>query len=136
PPPPALPESCTGLDAAACYQAGQHALQQHKLEPARQLLQQASALGSRDGSVAVARMYDPDTWSAAASPVAKSDWETAVFWYEKAAAQGDIAAKTTAGKLLCKNATMDLERNQGRTYLEQAANAGSDEAKQLLATCQ
>lgn len=136
PPPPASAESCSGLDAAACYQVGQQALQQHKLEPARQLMQQASTLGSRDGSVAVARMYDPDSWSAATSPVAKPDWETAVFWYEKAAAQGDIAAKTTAGKLLCKNATMDLERRQGRTYLEQAATAGSEEAKQLLSSCQ
>lgn len=136
PPPSALAESCSGLDAAACYQVGQQALTQHKLEPARQLMQQASTLGSRDGSVAVARMYDPDSWSAATSPVAKPDWETAVFWYEKAAAQGDIAAKTTAGKLLCKNATMDLERRQGRTYLEQAATAGSEEAKQLLSSCQ
>lgn len=136
PAPTALPETCTGLDAAACYQAGQQALQQSKLEPARQLLQQASRLGSAGGSLALARMYDPDTWSAAASPVAKPDWETAVFWYEKAAAQGDATAKATAGKLLCKNATMDLERSQGRTYLEQAANAGSDEAKQLLPTCQ
>jgi len=135
-PPVALPETCTGLDAAACYQAGQQALQQSKLEPARQLLQQASLLGSANGSLALARMYDPNTWSAATSPVTKPDWETAVYWYEKAAAQGDPTAKTTAGKLLCKNATMDLERNQGRTYLEQAANAGSDEAKQLLATCQ
>lgn len=134
--PTALPESCTGLDAAACYQAGQQALQQSKLEPARQLLQQASRLGSAGGSLALARMYDPDTWSAATSPVAKADWETAVYWYEKAAAQGDPTAKTTAGKLLCKNATMDLERRQGRTYLEQAANAGSEEAKQFLATCQ
>lgn len=29
-----------------------------------------------------------------------------------------------------------FERSQGRTYLEQAANAGSDEAKQLLPICQ
>lgn len=137
PPPPVamLAQSCAGLDVAACYQAGQQALQQKKLEPARQLLQQASGLGSAEGSLAVARMYDPATWSAASSPVAKADWETAVFWYEKAAAQGNTEARVIAGKLLCTNATMDLERSQGRSYLEQAANAGNEQAKQLLATC-
>ena len=129
------PRSCTGLDAAGCYQAGQQALQQRKLEPARQLLQQASALGSIDGSVALARMYDPDTWSAETSPVAQPNWETAVYWYEKAAYQGDMAAKATAGRLLCKYAKDDLERGQGRSYLEQAAAAGNDQARQLLPTC-
>lgn len=137
PPPPlaALPQTCTGLDAAACYQAGLQTLQQNKLEAARQLLQQASGLGSAEASLAVARMYDPDTWSAASSPVARSDWETAVFWYEKAAAQGNTEARVIAGKLLCTNATMDLERTQGRSYLEQAASAGSEQARRLLATC-
>ncbi|MBL8668180.1 MAG: sel1 repeat family protein [Rhodospirillales bacterium] len=135
PPIAAIPKSCSGLDAAACYQVGQQALRQNQLEPARQLLQQASGLGSAEGSLAVARMYDPDTWSAASSPVGKADWETAVFWYEKAAAQGHIEAKVVAGKLLCANATMDIERSQGRSYLEQAARAGNEQAKQLLVTC-
>jgi TPR repeat protein len=130
---PAL--SCTGLDAAACYQVAERALQQRQLEPARQLLQQASSLGSIEASVAVGRMYDPDTWSAANSPVAQPSWETAVFWYEKAARQGDAAAQATAGRLLCKNAKSDFERGQGRAYLEQAASAGNDEAKRLLPTC-
>jgi TPR repeat protein len=128
--------SCSGLDAVACYQLGERALQQRQLEPARQLLQQASSLGSIEANIAVARMYDPETWSAETSPARQPNWETAVFWYEKAARQGDLAAEATAGRLLCKNAKNDLERGQGRAYLEQAANAGNDEARQLLSTCQ
>ena len=127
--------TCTGLDAAGCYQVGERALQQRQLEPARQLLQQAAALGSIEASVAVGRMYDPETWSAATSPAGQPNWETAVFWYEKAARQGNVAAQVTAGRLLCGNAMSDLERGQGRAYLEQAANAGNDEARQLLSTC-
>jgi TPR repeat protein len=128
--------SCSGLDAAGCYQLGERALQQRQLEPARQLLQQASSLGSIEANIAVARMYDPETWSAETSPARQPNWETAVFWYEKAARQGDLAAEATAGRLLCKNAKNDLERGQGRAYLEQAANAGNDEARQHLSTCQ
>ncbi|MFO1153259.1 MAG: hypothetical protein U1E42_06290 [Rhodospirillales bacterium] len=137
-PPPAAeaPLSCSGLDAAGCYQVASRALQQRQLEPARQLLQQAAGLGSIEATLAVGRMYDPQTWSAETSPAGHANWETAVFWYEKAARQGNVAAQTTAGRLLCQNAKSDLERGQGRAYLEQAANAGNAEARQLLSTCQ
>ena len=127
--------SCAGLDATGCFQVGERALSQRQLEPARQLLQQASSLGSIEANIALARMYDPETWAADTSPVSQPNWETAVFWYEKAARQGDVAAEVTAGRLLCKHAKNDLERGQGRAYLEQAANAGNDKARQLLSTC-
>jgi hypothetical protein len=134
PPAPAL-SSCAGLDAAGCYAVGQQALQQQRLESARQLLQQAAGLGSIEANLAVGRMYDPGTWSAATSPVAQPDWETAVFWYEKAARQGNAAAQATAGRLLCAHARTDLERRQGRDYLEQAAKAGDADARQHLDGC-
>ncbi len=128
--------SCAGLsDGAACYRVAQKAIEQKKLEPARQLFQQAASLGSIEANLAVARMYDPETWSAEASPVEKPSWETAVFWYEKAARQGDVAAQVGGGKLLCKNAITDFEKSQGRTLLEQAANTGNAEAKALVADC-
>ncbi len=135
PPAKEAPLTCSGLDAPGCYQVGERALQQRQLEPARQLLQQASGLGSIDASMALGRMYDPDTWSAETSPVGQPNWETAAFWYEKAARQGNVTAQATVGRLLCKNAKSDLERDQGRAYLEQAANAGNDEARQLLPNC-
>jgi TPR repeat protein len=81
-------------------------------------------------------MYDPATWSAETSPVAAASWETAVYWYEKAARQGDGAAQLQAGKLLCQNAPTEFEKTQGRSYLDQASKAGSAEAQTLLADCQ
>lgn len=128
--------TCAGLtDGSACYAVAQKALAQEKLEPARQLFQQAASMGSLEANLAVARMYDPDTWSAAASPAAKPDWETAVFWYEKAARQGDRVAQREAGRLLCGHASTDFEKRQGRTYLEKAAEAGDADATALAASC-
>jgi hypothetical protein len=130
------PLTCAGLTSGGeCYAVAEKALAKGKLEPARQLFQQAATLGSLEASIAVARMYDPETWSAAASPAAGPNWETAVFWYEKAARQGDRAAQSSAGRLLCGNATSDIEKRQGRAYLEQAAGAGDDAARALLSGC-
>jgi TPR repeat protein len=129
--------SCAGLtDGNACFQVAQRALEQKQLEPARQLFQQAADMGSVEANVAVARMYDPETWSAEASPVAGASWETAVYWYEKAARQGDGTGQLHAGKLLCQNALTEFEKTQGRSYLDQASKAGNPEAQTLLADCQ
>ena len=129
--------SCAGLtDGNACLAVARRALEQKKLEPARQLLQQAASLGSVEANLVIARMYDPETWSAEASPVAAANWETAVFWYEKAARQGDSTGQLAAGKLLCRNALTAFEKTQGRSYLDQAAKGGSAEAQTLLSECQ
>ena len=100
------------------------------------MLQQAASLGSVEANLVIARMYDPETWSAEASPVAAANWETAVFWYEKAARQGDSTGQLAAGKLLCRNALTAFEKTQGRSYLDQAAKGGSAEAQTLLSECQ
>lgn len=138
PEPPVEAElSCAGItDGSACLAVAQRALEQRQLEPARQLLQQAASLGSVEANVVIARMYDPQTWSAEASPVAAASWETAVYWYEKAARQGDGTGQLAAGKLLCQNALTEFEKSQGRTYLDQASKAGHAEAQTLLASCQ
>lgn len=128
--------SCAGLtDGSACLAIARRALEQKQLEPARQLLQQAASLGSIEANLEIARMYDPETWSAETSPVAAANWETAVFWYEKAARQGDGTGQLAAGKLLCLNALTDFEKAQGRHYLDQAAKSGNGEAQTLLSEC-
>lgn len=136
--PPGEPESsCVGLtDGNACLAMAQKALEQKRLEPARQMFQQAAELGSVEANIFVARMYDPETWSADASPVAAANWETAVYWYERAARQGDDTGQFHAGKLLCQNASTEFEKAQGRSYLDRTAKAGSAEARTLLAECQ
>jgi TPR repeat protein len=112
------------------------ALADRKLEPARQLLQQAGQMGSADASNLIARMYDPETWRADASPLAQPDWETAVYWYEIAARADDVSGKLGAGRLLCQHSSIDFDRKRGLDYLRQAAAAGSAEAKPLLTVCE
>ncbi len=132
---PAARRSCDGLDGAACYEVARQALADGELEPARQLFQQAGELGSLEAATAVARMYDPATWTATSSPAGKADWETAVYWYETAARKDDVAGKLGAGRLLCENAPTDFERKRGLEYLRAAAAAGSGEAKPLADAC-
>ncbi|SUS07088.1 hypothetical protein DF3PB_3760001 [uncultured Defluviicoccus sp.] len=81
-------------------------------------------------------MYDPETWSAAASPAPAADWETAVYWYETAARAGDGAGLLGAGRLLCREAKSDIERRQGLKYLREAETKGVAEAKALIPACE
>lgn len=130
------PASCAGLDAAGCLAIARAALARHDLEAARQLFQTAARLGSVEADNALARMYDPAVWSADSSPNAHPDWETAVYWYETAARAGDLAGTLGAGRLLCGHAATDFERKRGLAYLQDAAAAGSAEAKSLVAGCE
>lgn len=141
-PPPEAPReakpgggrSCEGLDAPACLEVARAALAAGDLEAARQLFQQAGQLGSVEANNAVARMYDPVSWSAETSPISQADWETAVYWYETAARKDDLAGKLGAGRLLCDNATTDFERKRGLAYLRAAA--GSADAQALISACE
>ncbi len=140
PPPPSpvveSPTSCAGLGAEECIRLAETALSEKRLEPARQLFQQAVQLGGTQAAVALGRMYDPETWSAAASPAAAADWETAVYWYETAARAGDGAGLLGAGRLLCREAKSDIERRQGLKYLREAETKGIAEAKALIPACE
>lgn len=141
-PPPAppgvveSPTSCSGLSADDCVRLAETALSEKRLEPARQLFQQAVQLGAARAGVALGRMYDPETWSATASPAAAADWETAVYWYETAARAGDGAGLLSAGRLLCREAKSDIERRQGLKYLREAETKGSGEATALIQACE
>jgi TPR repeat protein len=140
--PPAAPPltsasaSCSGLDAAACLAKAEQALDDGKLEPARQLFQEAAGLGSVEANNRMARMYDPETWNAQTSPVAEPDWETAVYWYEAAAKQNDVGGKAGAGRLLCQHAGTTFERKRAVEYLKAAAESGDASAKKLVAECE
>ncbi|VUX45426.1 hypothetical protein DF3PA_120028 [Candidatus Defluviicoccus seviourii] len=132
----ASPSSCAGLGADECIRLAETALSEKRLEPARQLFQQAVQLGGAQAAVALGRMYDPETWSAAASPAPAADWETAVYWYETAARAGDGAGLLGAGRLLCREAKSDIERRQGLKYLREAETKGVAEAKALIPACE
>ncbi|HRW59051.1 MAG TPA: hypothetical protein P5340_00225 [Defluviicoccus sp.] len=132
----ASPTSCAGLGVEECIRLAEAALSEKRLEPARQLFQQAVQLGGAQAAVALGRMYDPETWSAAASPAPAADWETAVYWYETAARAGDGAGLLGAGRLLCREAKSDIERRQGLKYLREAETKGAAEAKALIPACE
>ncbi len=95
--------------------------------------QYASRLGAVEASLALGRMYDPDTWSKDSSPMDKPDAETAAYWYEPAAQAGNAEAQRRLGKIL-----LDLpqggagNRDKAKEWLGKAAAQGDAEAKTLL----
>lgn len=106
---------------------------QGRLDFAMLVYQYASRLGSVEASLALGRMYDPETWSKTASPMDKPDAETAAYWYEPAAQAGNAEAQRRLGKIL-----LDLpqggagNRDKAKEWLGKAAQQGDAEAKALL----
>ena len=129
--------SCSGLGAEECYGVAKTAMEKKEIENARQLFQQAARLGSVHANLRVAEMYDPDTWSAEASPEEQPDWETAAYWYEEAARKGDADGQIGAGRVLCKHATDSFEQERGLSFLQKASQqGGGEEIQSLLKECE
>jgi hypothetical protein len=103
-----------------------------KLDFAMLLFQHAARGGSNDASVAVARMYDPETWSAQTSPMPQADAETAAYWYEPAAQGGNVEAQRQLGKIMAELTPSGFQHDKGREWLQKAATAGDAKAKELL----
>jgi TPR repeat protein len=114
------------------------ALEARRLEPARQLLQQAAKLGATEASLRLAEMYDPKTWSSDQSPVEQPDWETASYWYEEAARGGEARGMIGAGRLYCEFAVDPVFIERGLEWLRKAATApdAGAEVKKLLTACE
>ncbi|SIT16810.1 SEL1-like repeat protein [Insolitispirillum peregrinum] len=121
-------------DGAKAYQAATTLATQGKLEFAMLLFQHAARNGSLDGSVAVAKMYDPDSWSKTTSPMPAADAETAAYWYEPAAQGGNTEAQRQLGKILTQLQPSGFQHDKGKDWLQKAADAGDAKAKDLLAT--
>ncbi|GAB3447817.1 SEL1-like repeat protein [Insolitispirillum peregrinum] len=121
-------------DGAKAYQAATTLAAQGKLEFAMLLFQHAARNGSLDGSVAVAKMYDPDSWSKTTSPMPAADAETAAYWYEPAAQGGNTEAQRQLGKILTQLQPSGFQHDKGKDWLQKAADAGDAKAKDLLAT--
>lgn len=128
------PKNCANLGGDACLALADGALAVGENERARQLYQEAARLGSLAANVRLARMYDPEGWSAEQSPASKPDWETAAYWYEEAARGGDTAGRQGAGRLLCRFGASDFERARGLQLLGEAAQQGA-EVQALITAC-
>ncbi len=138
PAPVADPATCAGLDAKTCLTVAMKAFEARRLEPARQLLQQAAKLGATEASLQLAAMYDPKTWSAERSPVEQPDWDTASYWYEEAARGGEPRGMIGAGRLYCQFATDRAFIERGLQWLHKAATSPDvgSEAQDLLKSCE
>lgn len=128
PPVETLPRNCAGLDGEACLALAIRATDTGQLEQARQLLQEAGGLGAVKAYVRLAQMYDPGTWAADRSPVARPDWETAAYWYDEAARSGDDEGKLGAGRLYCGSASDPAFLTHGAELLRQAVAAAPGDA--------
>jgi len=129
--------SCEGLDADDCFDVATEALEQQEALIARERFQDAAGLGSLEANNALARMYDPATWSRETSPVGKPDWETAVYWYERSARQGNLDGRLGAGRLLCEQGSLAFETKQGLQYLKEALEQDDDgTTRELIKACE
>lgn len=136
PPEDGDPTDCTGLGGDDCFALAVRVVERGELVPGRDLLQQAATLGSVEANLRLARMYDPDHWSADTSPAPEPDWQTAAYWYEHAAEKGNAEGMIGAGKLPCQHATTSFERKQGLDYLRRAKEAGAADAEAWIQECE
>ena len=119
-------------EADKAYQTARNLADKGKLDFAMLLFQHAARGGSNDASVAVARMYDPETWSQQTSPMPQADAETAAYWYEPPAQAGNVEAQRQLGKIMAELTATGFQHDKGREWLQKAAAAGDDKAKLLL----
>lgn len=119
-------------EADKAYQTARTLAEKGKLDFAMLLFQHAARGGSSDASLAVARMYDPETWSQQTSPMSQADAETAAYWYEPPAQAGNVEAQRQLGKIMAEMTATGFQHDKGREWLQKAAAAGDDKAKQLL----
>lgn len=119
-------------EADKAYQTARGLADKGKLDFAMLLFQHAARGGSADASVAVARMYDPESWTAQSSPMPQADAETAAYWYEPAAQGGNVEAQRQLGKIMAELSPSGFQHDKGREWLQKAATAGDAKAKELL----
>ena len=96
------------------------------------LLKYAARSGAAEAARLVGQLYDPATF-APGGVINNPSAESAAEWYEKAATAGDVDAMIRLGEMLGEGM---LDRpdasEQSRKWLREAADAGSEKAKELL----
>lgn len=105
-----------------------------KLDLAMLAWQQAARQGNPEAGLALGKMYDPATWSAATSPLPQADAETAAFWYEPAANAGNVEAQRRLGLVLkaMEPGGSGPQTDKAKEWLKKAADAGDAEAAAAL----
>ncbi len=103
-----------------------------KLPEASAACQKAAAAGNIEAMKEMARMHDPATWSKATSPELQANWETATYWWKRAAHEGDRESKRHEGYNMAKYGEYEMDKEQGIELLKEARSAGDSEASALL----
>lgn len=119
-------------EADKSHQMALKLVERGKLDFAMLLFQHAARGGSAEAGLAVARMYDPESWSTQTSPMPQADAETAAYWYEPAAQAGNVEAQRQLGKIMVGLTPSGFQHDKGRDWLKKAADAGDVKAKELL----
>ncbi len=99
-----------------------------KLDGALLVYRYAAEKGDGGAALALARMYDPATFSPQTSPLPGPNADTAKRWYEAAAGAGSVPAQRRLGTLL-----KDSDPPKALEWLKKAAAAGDAEAATLAA---
>lgn len=99
-----------------------------KLDGALLVYRYAAEKGDGDAALALARMYDPATFTPQTSPLPSPNADTAQRWYETAAGAGSVPAQRRLGTLL-----KDSNPPKALEWLKKAAAAGDAEAATLAA---
>ncbi|KAF0222777.1 MAG: hypothetical protein FD176_2454 [Rhodospirillaceae bacterium] len=119
-------------EADKAHQMALKLVERGKLDFAMLLFQHAARGGSAEAGLAVARMYDPESWSAKTSPMPQADAETAAYWYEPAAQAGNVEAQRQLGKIMVGLTPSGFQHDKGRDWLKKATESGDAKAKEML----
>lgn len=117
----ALGNSQAAVELANLWMVG--GLRQDAKGDAAKLLIQAADAGDTKAMKSLAQLYSGDEW---ANTAASS------FWFEKAAAKGDVASMAIFGEMLLRGEGVKQDAVRGLNYLQEAANRGSSEATLAL----
>ncbi len=84
-----------------------------------------------DAMKRLAEMYDPNFWSKDISPAKEANWETANWWWEKAADKGDVDALRRSGYNMAKYSNFDVEKRKGLSILKDLADNNDSQAQEM-----
>lgn len=114
----ALGNSQAAVELANLWMVG--GMRQDAKGDAAKLLIQAADAGDTKAMKSLAQLY-----------TSGDDWNNAVassFWFEKAAAKGDVTSMAIFGEMLLRGEGIKQDAPRGLDYLNKAANSGSGEA--------
>jgi hypothetical protein len=126
----------TNPDAPALLAKAEEMKTEGRLDGAMLLYRQAAGKGDAKAALLLARMYDPKYFSKETSPLPNADAETAAYWYEGPAKNGDVEAQRELGRVLIEQNPSGFQKEKAVEWLTKAAEGGDAEAQSLLSQYQ